>query len=396
MAVENFELFPCTFRGVPFLIERHTTKAGRKTVTHEFPNSDKRYVEDLGQQLQTYNIRGLISGDLYFSNRDLLIRALSQPGIGILTHPFLGVKNVSLIHYTLEEKTETLGVAVFEMSFQESQINTSPQNILNKVPEIIQDIGFVSTSLKEQTQNEFNVQKNSQINFNSALGKINSIGDTFTRASNAYVNDPEFINSFSSTLISYKENSVLLVTDPQSLGEDNQELFNQVNDLAVAPNDGFNLMTTFFTYGDDDDPITENTTERINRLKNQEILNAQIQATALVLAYQNSVLDTYETIIDIQNRINILEDQYFKISTNEFINPDVLNNITDLRSKVIGFFRELELTTYKISKISTQTIPITILVYQYYGDVELTQNIVDLNNIKDVSFVSGDLEILTP
>ena len=50
MSLTNSELFPCSFRGIPFLIERHTTKSGRKTVTHEFPNSDNRFVEDLGLQ----------------------------------------------------------------------------------------------------------------------------------------------------------------------------------------------------------------------------------------------------------------------------------------------------------------------------------------------------------
>lgn len=395
MSLRPEELFPATFRGAPFLIERHTAKSGRKTVTHEFPNSDNRFVEDLGRLNNTFTMRGLITGDFYVAKRDFLIKALTTGGLGILTHPFLGVRNVTPITYTLEEKTETLGIAVFTMTFQESQPNTSPFPGLNTIAEIVDAIADLSDKFRNQTASDFSVSPKSRVNFESALGKINDTSSAFTVATKQYSNDPEFVSEFSRTLSSYKENSILLVSNPSQLGQGNQDLFNQANDLAANVTDGFNLMTEFFDYGDDDDPIALTTTDRIEREKNNKILNAQMQGTALILAYQNSVLDNYETNLDIQNRVDILEDQYFKVAENPFIDSDTLTDLTDLRSKVIEFFRNLEISAYKLSIIETNVIPITVLTYQYYGSTDLTQTLVDLNELKDVSFVEGQVDILT-
>lgn len=396
MSLRPEELYPASFRGATFLIENHTAKAGRKVVTHEFPNSDKRDVEDLGLLNNTFTIQGLITGDDYILKRNALIKALSTGGLGILTHPFLGVRTVTPLPYSLHEKTNNLGVAVFNMTFNESQPNTSPFPQLNNISEIIDSIADLSDKLSQQTATDFFVSLKSRVNFESGLEKVNANAALFTESTRQYSNDPEFINEFSKTLSIYKENNAILVNNPTQLGQSNQNLFNQANDLAVNVTDGYNLMAEFFDYGDDDDPINLTTIERIERERNNKVFNAQIQGTALILAYQNSVLDEYDTTIDIQNRVNALEVQYIKIAQNPFMDSDSLTTLTDLRSKVITFFRNLEISAYKLSIISTNTIPISVLTFQYYGNLDLTQTLVDLNNIKNVSYVKGQIDILTP
>nr|MDM8590005.1 DNA circularization N-terminal domain-containing protein [Escherichia coli] len=38
-----------SFRGVPFKVEEESTGTGRRVETHEYPNRDKPYTEDLGK-----------------------------------------------------------------------------------------------------------------------------------------------------------------------------------------------------------------------------------------------------------------------------------------------------------------------------------------------------------
>lgn len=79
-------LYVATFRGIQFLIKDGSTTGGRKNVTHEYPNSDKRYVEDLGLFQKVFTINGTVTGlgvDYTFK-RDALIQALEQPNRGIL------------------------------------------------------------------------------------------------------------------------------------------------------------------------------------------------------------------------------------------------------------------------------------------------------------------------
>lgn len=38
-----------SFRGVPFKVEEESAGTGRRVETHEYPNRDKPYTEDLGK-----------------------------------------------------------------------------------------------------------------------------------------------------------------------------------------------------------------------------------------------------------------------------------------------------------------------------------------------------------
>ena len=66
--LENLNV--ASFRGARFLIKSHSTSGGRKTVNHEYPNSDRRFVEDLGELQETFSIQGIIHGDNYSLDRD--------------------------------------------------------------------------------------------------------------------------------------------------------------------------------------------------------------------------------------------------------------------------------------------------------------------------------------
>jgi prophage DNA circulation protein len=49
-----------SFKGVEFHYQDSTIDGGRKTVTHEYPDSRIRYVEDLGQLEKTFSITAII------------------------------------------------------------------------------------------------------------------------------------------------------------------------------------------------------------------------------------------------------------------------------------------------------------------------------------------------
>ncbi len=83
-----------SFRGVVFKVEAETSDVGRRTETHEYPNRDKPYSEDLGKTTFRTNITAYVIGDDCYTQRDLLIDALNKPGPGALIHPSLGEINV--------------------------------------------------------------------------------------------------------------------------------------------------------------------------------------------------------------------------------------------------------------------------------------------------------------
>ena len=73
----------------------------------------------------------------------------------------------------------------------------------------------------------------------------------------------------------------------------------------------------------------------------------------------------------------------------------VKNSLADMRVDVQQFFREQRLTADQIVTIDTAETSTRLLAYQYYGSSDNASTIEDLNNIADVSFISGNLDILT-
>lgn len=127
----SLAMYPASYRGIEFYYVSGTNTAGRKTVVHEFPNKTFRYVEDLGQNLRTFTITGMIKGGLYniyyLQNKKALEDALNEEGIGILVHPFYGVVNCVCTGYTLTENETEIGSATFEMTFAEANPNIYPR-----------------------------------------------------------------------------------------------------------------------------------------------------------------------------------------------------------------------------------------------------------------------------
>ena len=76
-----------SFRGVPFKVEEESTGTGRRVETHEYPNRDKPYTEDLGKITFRPSITAYVVGDDCFDQRDRLIDALNKPGPGTLVQP---------------------------------------------------------------------------------------------------------------------------------------------------------------------------------------------------------------------------------------------------------------------------------------------------------------------
>lgn len=90
MAGWKSRLQPASFRGVPFSIESDEGTFGRRVQTHEYPNRDKPYTEDLGRATRRFTVSAYLIGDDYIDQRDRLIAAVDTPGPGTLVHPYYG------------------------------------------------------------------------------------------------------------------------------------------------------------------------------------------------------------------------------------------------------------------------------------------------------------------
>lgn len=143
------------------------------------------------------------------------------------------------------------------------------------------------------------------------------------------------------------------------------------------------------------DDISATTAELIEREKNDNVLNQSVNAQALSYAYVSVAQISFETVAEIEAVEKELEVQYRLIVDPESSNKEVNRALTDMRIIVQAFFDEQRLSVKQVIAVHTHITSARLLSYQYYGETETADQIIGLNGISDVSFVEGDVNILT-
>lgn len=121
MADWKDSLRPASFRGVPFFVDDHEASYGRRQATHEFPQRDEPYTEDLGRAARTYTVNGYLIGDDYPDQRKRLIDACEgDGGAGELVHPYLGSVQVTCGGLKVSESATEGRICKISLTFTEA------------------------------------------------------------------------------------------------------------------------------------------------------------------------------------------------------------------------------------------------------------------------------------
>jgi prophage DNA circulation protein len=388
------KLQSASFRGVSFLVDSASTEGGRKTVTHEYPNTNIRFVEDLGDLQETFSINGIITGANYIQDRDSLIAALKMPGRGELVHPFFGTLMVVAKPYSLAESMNELGVAKFTMIFEKSDESIFPSQSSSNTSLINSRTNILTGLLGNDLSSLFSVSRKYPSNFVSAKNILTAVGTAFGINADNVLKVVDNISSFSSNLLNFTTDINDNIVDPTSLTDDFELLFSSFSQIGRNAVDQFDLLQSLFGYGDDESAIPTTTVQRLERETNRQIINSYVNANALAYAYNTVPQLDFTTENDIKEIQGILDTQFDYVIENSNLGDDSIQAIKDLRVEVIKFLENESVTAFKIATITTQELPMTILCHQYYGSVDNTVNLLNLNNTIDSSFVVGDVNIL--
>ena len=388
------ELDQWSFKGVPFLVKSTRTSGGRKTATHEFVDSSKRVVEDLGLLQKTFSLEAIIDNadGQYFLKRNALINALEEGGAGVLIHAFFGKLNVVAKPYTLREKIDELGAAFFDLTFERAD------DIIAPLPDAftrsnIAELQVVALdNVAADIENNLGVSNAFPFNFTAVSNLLEGVGNQFDSITQTFDRALDEINNFAATLTNFRNNILRLVNLPAQMSATLKNLYNSAVALAQTPEEAFLTLEKNFTFGDDFDAINPTTFERIERLRNQELLTVFMQAGALAFAYERTSAIDFFTIREIDLYAQKLNAQYNKVIPS-ITNNDTAKSFQDLRSVTNEFLDIQRLNVKKIVDFDTQSIPAQVLAYKLYGSVDDYEKLVELNSIKDVDFVSGPIEV---
>ena len=371
-------LYPASFRGISFLIEDSSVSGGRKTVTHEFPNSDRRYVEDLGLSNEIINITACVPTADYFSRRDAIKAALDQEGYGTLVHPFYGLRNVAVIGYTINESPSDLGDVKIAINFSVAQELLFPSGISSD-SFISGQVTALFDTMKTGFFKSYEWVAKYAHNATSILSGLNdvtsivsSVADTFTTRSEF---DDETASVYRSKYTTYNNDKASYittkVTDEVNLYDETRGLVEALDDVPNTGNQGFGVGRKLarFTLTEPINPAS--TKDQISRAKNQNSLIDMMLVLAFGVTCRNIGLYAVKSLEDIELLRTELDTQYEVLLNRSSLSEQVFQDVQDLRSSTIRYLDNQVLVAPAIETVEVSDMPLTVLEYQQYGGLPI-------------------------
>ncbi len=392
------KLQPGSFRGVPFLIkETMSVEFGRKIVLNEIPDSDRRTIQDLGLFNRIFTLSVLINeavGRDYFEARDALVNAMETPGEGILVHPSFGSVTVHPSSASFNEDLRNFGNGQFELNFSVSQKQISPVDTGDAASRLDVSGDITNNNLQTSLTSLFEVSPQFGGNTLDSIEQLSGFVEVGREAVKQIGLSVDQLSAANSALNAFDITKVGLVADSLKLAEETRALFDELLNLGLEAQANIALMRAFFGFGDDDLSLTANNRELVERNRNRAVFSQTVQAHALAQSYRAVGLIDFSNSVALNDTRIALDSQFEKIVLDSVLTGDATNALEDTRVTTSLFFSQQSIATFNLVDFNTPSLPITILTYNLYNSTDNDEQLIALNDIKDVGFVRGQLEIL--
>jgi prophage DNA circulation protein len=370
---------------------------GRRTVVHEYPNSDNRYVEDLGKIAGKFTLEIEIqetTASAYKRSRNALMTTLEQQGIGTLIHPTLGKKEVVPIPSSMtEDFINDNGIVAFSITFLESTLNIFPTSTEGSK-------GFLAT-LYDKTFGDSESVFGQALNYYDQGIELWNQGRDYLQDTTDTINDvvstlngvADEVAAFSADIKSFSSSIITLMQTPTTLASRFTEIF---NGLATITDD-FKAMTDIVLqiFGSNDRTKTNGTSALATQLNLNKISTANyVDVSCLTIAYLATTNIDYTSQQEIDEMMERLNDAFDSLDPDS-VDEDVYYNLQDMRTQNRLLLQNLRTTIPYYVSLTTNSVPSAILSYNLYGSSSRSSEIDSLNGIEDPSFVSGNINVLS-
>lgn len=389
----NEKTYPASFRGVDFLVTAESVERGQKLAIHEYPNSNVRFAEPLGSIPSVYNLTCIIHGEFAIQQRLLLFKKLETFGTGILVHPIDGYVEVQPGKVTASSRQSKLGEFIFNVEFFTSE-SVSPEplpadgNSVSDQAELARDA--VDNKFEDSYKDADDAigQKSA---VDSALGVLDSIDDAIKT-----VTDPiqSAIASTNAAIGRFRNGVYKIMRTATSAKDSFKDVYANVIQLKANASELTNAWQDLISFGDDEEEIDQSTASRTTRANNSATMSAHTQITGLI-GFMEAISNTdFQNDEDLQNQTKIMDDafnDFFNVNANSFSEDlDVREQVSKLRSYAKTALDSQKSNVWKIIDIEPGPSSISLSSYQYYGNLDDIETIVDLNTgVSVANFKSG-------
>jgi len=398
------------FRDLPIFVTSESVSRGKKTVIHEYPNSDKRFVEELGKLPPTFTLNVIVFGSDAVQDRYNLEFKLEEPGLGTLIHPVYGSNEVQVLEYNAKSDQTKIGVFEYSIKFAISEATITPtpaevtsSNVKNDA-ELAREAIFgslvdkyippeMSDSIVGVADNVTGIYDTVEDNINNVTGTIISQMATFTRfitqGRDSVYQVIQTGQNVKDSLVDVYNSALAAVSDPSTLTAAWEELLS------------FNLDGSTTDFG----PIT--TVTRTATGTSQNITDEHTRLMALINYTEALSFTEFSTMSSLEEaRTKMVEhyDLFFRDGdkvTGDYGLDSMLNDpivrgaLNTLKITAIADFETKEQNAWRVLDVDGGISSLVLLNYQYYGSLDNIDTVLNLNtNINAANFVNEEVKIV--
>jgi prophage DNA circulation protein len=395
MTIVNIAKYPqAKFRDVEFHYQDSSVNGGRKTITHEFPDTNNRYVEDLGKLEKIYNVNALIDITTNNNNLTKFIEVLDKEGVGSLIHPIYKKQNVVVKNYSVNDTIRELGIVRVSIVFEKASRNRFPVEQEGNKGKITKFVDNLKEKADEKFGDNYKSVKGNLEKLNNATDSIKKTSREIKRATALVEGSANGFTAFVTSINEIIDNAGGLVQSPSKLASKLRTAFDNIEGAFDNALDIFNVTKnlTPFSAASEISPFGNSNTS-VDIRANQALLNNYVSANALAISYEQASLIEYTDLDQLYSIKQTLEDAFNNLSND--LDREIYNSILDIRTATSNYLDSLLLSLPRIIEFNTQPNNLISIVYSFYGNLDNLETIRRLNKIKDTSRVSGTIKILS-
>lgn len=426
-------LAQASWRGVVFSVRsEELPTGGRKTALHDFPNSDERFVEDLGEIPPRFTVTAFVHGLDWLERAQALENALRTAGPGRLVLPTFGAWTVWALPYSKSASQTSVGEIEFSLEFATSR---AVAGIIESVPapEMVFAAGDTARDSIAGGFGDIFSAPGDSLGFGAMLSDVTSVcNETFSAVSTLM--NAESLGEMTGVIRGLLGNAGSLLGDPLQLGleffgidEDAPGLWQIVSEgldtidavgalLNFAKSFGNNLalIQSDFDSGSTVSPVSgislwaPTTGARIDRNDGRTAIVDSSRLAALVAAYEQASNGDYQTIDQIQTIRTDIEDVYaemMQIDAQDVgsipANREVREAMAELRIRALSVLDQKAQSAWLTSTIiRTGGLTAPSLTYLLYAESltndldERALQVRQLNQQVSAVAMSGELTVL--
>jgi prophage DNA circulation protein len=432
-------LAQASWRGVVFSVRSEDLPTGgRKTALHDFPNSNERFIEDLGEIPQRFTMTAFVHGLDWLERAQALENALRTAGPGRLVMPTFGAFTVWALPYSKSASQTTVGEIEFSLEFATSRavagiIESAP------APEMVFAAGDTARSSIGGAFSKFFKAPLSSIGVTASISDITSAANS-AFSSVASIIAADSLGELTSAVRGLLGNAGGLLGDPINLAleffgiDDDAPGIWQIISEGLDAVESVSALLSFATgFGNNlaliqsdldsgatvspvaDTPTTPNislwpatTDDRIERNQARSVLVDSNRMGALVCAYEQAANAEYQTIDQVQTVRTSLEDAYAgmmqvdaQVVSSVPAQKEVRAAMSDLRIRALAVLDQKAQSAWLTSNIvRTGALSAPSLTYLLYAESltndldSRTLQVRQLNQGVSAIAMSGELTVL--